>query len=273
MLGTNKIKYNGQLMSEDSEQAFKEKCRHLQKTNADLLRLLRHYKCQTTFFITGRMYEAIPAVIDAIADAGHEIAWHGHFHRPLTDVRTLEQDLDASQPFLQKFKPKGFRAPWVMFHESYLKILKQAGFAYDSSCYDSAGRRYEIDGVKIFPVTGLSVKPHTAPTYVQCSHYWSARQVIPIGSNFFFSVLRGHYRFLLNIFQKRDKGCILYLHNWQIFPWPERELALWRDGLRYVQKFPLAAVMENLINNYQFLRLDTLLTGQQNGHYLTFDSE
>lgn len=273
MLGTNKIRYNGRLVGENSDLAFQEKCRHMQKINADLLSLLRRHQCRVTFFITGRMYEAIPAVIDAIANDGHEIAWHGHFHRPLIDAKALEQDLDASERFLQKFKPKGFRAPWVMFRQSNLRILKQAGFAYDSSCYDSAGRRYEADGVKIFPVTGLSVKPHSAPPYVQSSRYWSACRVIPIGSNFFFSVLRDNYRMLFDIFQKQDKGCILYLHNWQIFPWPERELALWRDGLRYLQKFPLAAIVENLINDYQFLRLDALLAGRPNGHYLTFDSE
>lgn len=273
MLGTNRIKYNDRLLAENSLEAFHEKCRHLQQTTPALLALLQRKNCHVTFFVTGRMYKAIPDIIQAMADAGHEIAWHGHHHRPLNDLDTLNQDIEDSRYFIEKFKPKGFRAPWIVFKKSLLERLKQAGFLYDSSCFDSVGVQYEINGLRIFPITGLMVKKIFGPVYADNSRYLQALNILPLGSNFVFSILRNNYDLLLRSFQKRNKSCIFYLHNWQVFNWPERRLSLLRDKFRYVQRFPLAQIIENLIDKHAFCRLDTLLNGEQNAHFLTFDIE
>ena len=275
MLGTNRVKYRGRLVQEDSAFAFEEKKRHLEETSPQLLALLRANNTKLTFFVTGGLYEACPDIVYNIFDEGHEIGWHGHYHRPIMDIETLKEELSASKKFICQFKPKGFRAPWTLLKESYLPILKEAGFVYDSSLFGPAGSYYETNGMKVFPVTSFPNFGFRKPQYTTNSRYINGLKAFPVGSNFFFSLFRKRYDYLLRFFEKKSRSCILYIHSWQVFSWPEREMSLVRDKFRYVQKFPLSNVIQYLLSRDAFLRMDTMLQdkGPYKGHFLTFDME
>jgi hypothetical protein len=273
--GTNVVKYRGRLLREDSLLAFEEKWRHIEATIPRLLALLSKYNTKLTFFVTGRLYESCPEVINDIYRAGHEIGWHGHNHRPIFDTNTFIEDLAASEEFICKFKPKGFRAPWMLFHESFLPMLRKAGFVYDSSLFGPAGFQDKRHGVRVFPVTSFPNLFSDKPLYAKSSRYLNAVRAIPVGSSFFFSLFRKKYDYLLHFFETKSVSCILYLHNWQMFPWPEREMSLIRDNLRYIQKYPLGNVTEYLLCKHRFFRMDRMFTGKRpyNGHFFTFDME
>lgn len=275
MLGTNLIRYRGILAREDSTFAFEEKKKHIQETTSKLLSILHAGNIKLTFFVTGRLYDAIPETIHAISEEGHEIGWHGHYHRPIMNVKTLMEDLRASEKFIRRFRPKGFRAPWTLFDENLLPILKEANFLYDSSLFGPAGSSYEINGMKVFPVTSFPNLNTRKPIYTTNFHNRTGFLSLPVGSNFIFSLLRHRYTHLLRIFERKSVGCIFYIHNWQVFPWKERELSLLRNNLRYVQKFPVADAIRHLMRRHKFARLDAKLDGNESPkvHYLTFDME
>lgn len=92
---------------------------------------------QGTFFILGGTAERYPSILDAIKDAGHEVASHGYYH----DLNTI--DINVFREDIQKFKknvyahPKGFRFPNYIFQQEVLDVLSDEGFAYDSSVVPS----------------------------------------------------------------------------------------------------------------------------------------
>ena len=268
------VKYNGKILAENSFDAFQQKKKHLEATSPDLLKFLRDRNMKLTFFVTGRLYDASPKMIEDFAVAGHEIGWHGHNHVALTSEAILAEELKQSRIFIDRFKPKGFRAPWIIAKKTFLPILRQAGFQYDSSCFDSPGHFHDFDEMKILPVTGWRLFGGNDLYSEYDSRYAFALRTFPIGSNFAVSILRRQYSLILGRLTKQHKNGIFYLHNWQLFSWPERQLSLLRNKLRYVQQFPLLQTIKYLSERHTFFRLDHLLEANVSiGHCLTFDIE
>lgn len=96
---------------------------------------------KATFFTVGRVAEAAPALIRAIASRGHEIAYHSHAHKSLTaeDLARFRRECGEDKDRFEQLTGQaliGFRAPrfsltpqslWV------LDILGDLGFRYSSS--------------------------------------------------------------------------------------------------------------------------------------------
>lgn len=105
-----------------------------------ILALLARYGIQATFFVPGHTAESFPAAVEAILDAGHEIAHHGYSHRdpgkmsPDEERRELEAGLEALTRFLSR-PPVGYRSPSWDCSPSTLSLLVEYGFRYDSSLF------------------------------------------------------------------------------------------------------------------------------------------
>jgi len=108
-----------------------------------LLELLGRHGATGTFFILGWVAERQPAMVKAVADAGHEVASHGYDHR-----RVTEQTRDAFRESVRRTKALledrtgrpclGFRAPSysiVAGCEWALDVLLEEGYRYDSSLF------------------------------------------------------------------------------------------------------------------------------------------
>ncbi|MBI5762477.1 MAG: DUF3473 domain-containing protein [Planctomycetes bacterium] len=109
-----------------------------------------------TFFVLGEVAETFPSLIREIAAGGHELGVHGFFHRQVfkltsgafrkevVDAKKLIEDI-SGQPV------RGHRAPAfsIMPNTAWaLDVLADAGFAYDSSIFPIAGRRYGWPGFR-----------------------------------------------------------------------------------------------------------------------------
>jgi polysaccharide deacetylase family protein (PEP-CTERM system associated) len=115
-----------------------------------LLELLGERDARATFFVLGWVAERRPALVRALADAGHEIASHGQDHRLIADSQAGEFRLSVrrSRAVLEVVTGSpvlGFRAPSfsiVRGCEWALDILLEEGYRYDSSLFPVRRRGY-----------------------------------------------------------------------------------------------------------------------------------
>ncbi len=111
-----------------------------------LLQLLTSLKIYATFFISSHTASSFPELVKLISSMGHEIASHGHKHisRQLMDDESFLYDSEYSRGILEELVNKpvaGYRSPLLSISRteyiSSVKILKSAGYRYDSSIISS----------------------------------------------------------------------------------------------------------------------------------------
>jgi polysaccharide deacetylase family protein (PEP-CTERM system associated) len=115
-----------------------------------LLGLLADGGASATFFCLGWIAERHPHLIRRIADAGHEIASHGWWHRrvPTSSPLDLERELRDSKALLEDVtgtEVVGFRAPSFSIIpgvEWAIDLLIHLGYRYDSSLFPIRRRGY-----------------------------------------------------------------------------------------------------------------------------------
>jgi polysaccharide deacetylase family protein (PEP-CTERM system associated) len=108
-----------------------------------LLDLMAETGARGTFFVLGWVAERHPALVRAIADAGHEIGSHGWDHRRVTDQEPeqFRRSVRSTRDILEQLVGSpvaGFRAPSfsiVPGREWALDILVEEGYRYDSSLF------------------------------------------------------------------------------------------------------------------------------------------
>ena len=109
-----------------------------------------------TFYVPGTVALAEPALITTIAQAGHEIAHHGHAHLPSDRLdpdgqrHEIEAGLDALVSVLGT-RPRGYRSPAWELTPTTLELLGEHGFTYDSSLMGD-DRPYRIGELIELPV-------------------------------------------------------------------------------------------------------------------------
>ena len=104
-----------------------------------VLDLLTKESIPSTWFIPGHTIDTFPEICRSIANAGHEIGYHGYCHeapsskRPMEDERTI---LLRSMECIERISgkaPLGHRLPGGNLGERWTKLLLDNGFIYDSS--------------------------------------------------------------------------------------------------------------------------------------------
>lgn len=115
-----------------------------------LLDLFDETGARGTFFVLGWIARRHPELVRRIAARGHEVASHGDTHRMLTELSPAEFRAEAldSRLILEDLSGTpviGFRAPSYSIAKGTLwalEVLRDTGYAYDSSMYPIRGRRY-----------------------------------------------------------------------------------------------------------------------------------
>ena len=92
-----------------------------------ILDVLARYQARAVFFVVGRMVEEHPGVVQALADAGHEIGLHGYEHDDLASydqcrLDRLGDDLARAGSLVEQIAgapPRCFRAPYLLTPNFY----------------------------------------------------------------------------------------------------------------------------------------------------------
>lgn len=114
-----------------------------------LLPLLERREATATFFVVGWLAKERPDLVRRIADAGHEVASHGHFHRSPAGLHRddFRSELRASREAILDatgVQVSGYRAPGAPLDEVpewFFRVLADEGFRYDSTLSAPMWRR------------------------------------------------------------------------------------------------------------------------------------
>lgn len=181
---------------------------------------------KATFFVLGWIAEHCPDLVREIHRRGHEVASHGFDHHLCYNQTPdkLRLDLIKSKERLEDITGQevvGYRAPSFSITDDALRIVREAGYLYDSSfnSYEGHGRY----GSLTLPETEKQNQPlHTlSPSFyeIPVSNLKFGKKIIPWGGGGYFRLLPA---FLHRIGVKRilkQNGCYtFYMHPWEIDP-------------------------------------------------------
>ena len=182
----------------------------------DWLQASACWKSGGTVFVTARMAEAAPNLLQKTRTFGHEIASHGWSHEKGADLK-----LETSRRRISEISGReviGFRSPRL--RPVSLSEVAAAGYRYDASsnpaivpgryCYLSQKRKpHQASGIWEVPASVLPL--------VRFPLFWASFHLLPL------PLYLGACRMLL----AWDGLLSLYFHPWEISELPEREIPFW----------------------------------------------
>jgi polysaccharide deacetylase family protein (PEP-CTERM system associated) len=233
-----------------------------------LLDLLALHNARGTFFTVGWVAERHPAMVRAIAAAGHELASHTWDHRKITDqtpaafresVRRTKQvleDLGGSAVI-------GFRAPSysiVRGTEWSLDVLLEEGYRYDSSLFPVRRRGYGYVGGLRDPY--WMERPAGRIAEIPPATLQVGSMTLPAGGGAYFRLLPyALVRAALRSAASRSVPATFYIHPWEYDPGQPRLSVPPLTRLRHYGS--LAGVwprLERLLSEFSFTAIAEALT-------------
>ncbi len=228
----------------------------------DLLTMCGETGAKATFFVLGAVAEDHPAVVRAIAAAGHEIACHGYGHA-LAYRQTREEfaaDVRKAAAILEDVTGtavRGYRAPsWsiVAANYHYLAALEELGLAYDASIFPVRTFLYGIPDAPTHihhpVVAGRTLDLWEIPTSV----VRLAGRSIGYSGGFYFRVFPGLFiEYAIRRANRRGQPAVIYLHPREIDP-GERRLTLpaKESFIHYHGLAGARAKLVSLLRNFRF---------------------
>ena len=225
-----------------------------------LLELLAEQGHRGTFFTVGWLAERQPSLVRRIAEAGHEIASHTWWHRPVDRVTPDEfrQDVSRTRALLQDLTGQpvyGFRAPSFSIgpHTQWaFDILVEEGHRYDSS---------------IFPIRRPDYGDRSAPTvpYI-IERPGGALLELPLATTVFAGLRLpaaggGYFRQLPYALTRRafrelsraGQSGVFYIHPWELDPDQPRVAAPLLSRARHYRGLEKTVPrLERLVTEFQF---------------------
>jgi polysaccharide deacetylase family protein (PEP-CTERM system associated) len=241
-----------QVPTEYSERA------HVNDNVLRLLDLLDRHEARATFFCLGYIARDYPLMLREIHDRGHEVGCHHLVHNLLygygpeafrREVREAKETIEDAigDPVL------GFRAPsWSIDERNMwvLDVLREEGFAYDSSIFPVKNHLYGVSGADVFAHTRKERFMEVPPTVFELSR----RVRIPFATGFFFRLMpRRLVVHLVDRINRRDRPVVVALHPWEVFPDFERPpLPPHKSVIPYLNLDSCAPKLEGLLERFRF---------------------
>ncbi len=191
------------------------------KNTESLLEILQEHGVSATFFVQGYVARDFPNLVRSIDRCGHEIASHGHSHRPLfsMDEKEFRSDLTQSLDLIEGIAGKkviGYRAPDFSVRSSmpwFFEVLHDSGILYDSSMMPVRMKRYGFDQIPLDPffeeTSGILEIPLTV--------YRSRIISFPFAGGGYLRLLPLPItQYLMKARNRLGKPVVLYMHPYEI---------------------------------------------------------
>ncbi len=214
------------------------------------IRLLNEFQIRSTFFVNGQIAERFPNIIRDIEKQGHEVASHGYTHTPLWRMtpETFAKEVSKSNAIIQKAigkPPIGFRAPSFSLSNNTiwaLKVLKKAGYLYDSSVFPVKTPLYGVRGVPLKPyrpsLTNIVEEQEEEPLIEFPPLAISFLGIrVPTPGGFYFRIIPSSLvKHAITKANRLGHPAMLYFHPWELLEkTPRIKLSLYRRFVSYVK--------------------------------------
>jgi polysaccharide deacetylase family protein (PEP-CTERM system associated) len=223
-----------------------------------LLELFDRYGVKGTFFVLGWVAERFPGLVKEIAERGHELACHSHYHRAVFRLTPAEFDEDtrrAKQAIEDAggMSIYGYRAPsfsMVPGTEWALNILANQGFTYDSSVNPIRHDFYSNAGAPRTPHRVCEGRMLELPIATRSA----LGQNLPMGGGAYLRVLPLAYStWGLRSINAAGEPAMLYLHPWEIDAGqPRLKVGLKSRIRQYTNLDRMYGKLEHLLQNFKF---------------------
>jgi len=209
---------------------------HVLESVRVILNILRKHRKIITFFVLGEVAEYVPEVVEEILNDGHEIAFHGYSHFPLSEIgeEEFEREIEKGIKLIRHItreKLNGFRAPMFSLNKDTswaLRTIDRLGFRYDSSIFPVKTPLYGSGSAPIHPYNPSFVDPakedinQTKITELPILTRNLSYIRLPAGGGFYMRLFG--VQFILNSIKKRNKEgypAMCYFHPWELCGFPK----------------------------------------------------
>ena len=123
----------------------------------NILETLSEHGVHATFFITGRVAEKHPEILQKICKHDHEIGSHSYAHGDFSEMSRADakKDILKSITVLSKYQEvRGFRAPFLVRNRATYLACEDLNMDYDSSEYGLM--KYRPNGFKVLVIPVVS---------------------------------------------------------------------------------------------------------------------
>jgi polysaccharide deacetylase family protein (PEP-CTERM system associated) len=233
-----------------------------------LLEILDGAGVRATFFVLGWVADRHPALVRAIAAAGHELASHGYAHRLVYTLTrdAFRDDVRRSKAIVEDLcgrAVRGYRAPsYSITNDSRwaLDVLVEEGYAYDASIFPIRHDRYGIPDAPRHPhrlQVGAGALWEVPGSTVRC-----AGVNLPIaGGGYFRQFPYAFTRWGIGRVNRREgRAVIFYLHPWEIDArQPRLPLPLVSRVRHYRNLGRTEARLRRLLDDFRFDSIERVL--------------
>jgi polysaccharide deacetylase family protein (PEP-CTERM system associated) len=203
-----------------------------------LLGIFAEFGVRATFFVLGWVAERDGSIVRRIADAGHEVASHGHGHRLVYDQtpEAFREDVRRARRLLQDLSGQpvnGYRAPSFSITERSLwalDVLIEEGYTYDTSIFpirhdrygipDAPRHPYRIESNQIAQGFSPAPKPSESILEIPASTIRLFGTNLPVAGGGYFRLLPYWWtRFgIRRLNEVEGKPAVFYVHPWEVDP-------------------------------------------------------
>lgn len=232
-----------------------------------LLEVMSRRGVKGTFFLLGPVAEAHPALVQRLADEGHELGCHGWSHDLLYQMspeRFREETRRAAEVItsLAGRPVTAYRAAYFSItSQSYwaLSELAALGFRYDSSIFPTRNWRY---GIPDFDPRPQRIDTDSGPIYelpISIRRMFGRNWPISGGAYFRiypYAVTRANFAAA----ERAERPVVFYLHPWELDPEHPRVPFHWKPRLtHYVNLTSTRPKLERLLDDFSFAPLGEVL--------------
>jgi len=187
----------------------------------ETLAFLEGHSVKATFFVLGKLAQALPKMICALANNGHEIASHSFDHLRLFNLSRARayEALCHSRKVLEDVsgsRVEGFRAPDFSITKDKLYLLdliREAGYRYDSSMFP-------IRGHDVYGVPDANRWIHRLPNglveYPLSVLGFCGLRLPALGGGYFRLYPLAMTRWILRTIEKARRPAMFYIHPFEL---------------------------------------------------------
>lgn len=176
-----------------------------------------------TFFVVGWVAERYPKLIAACAAAGHEIACHSYWHRPVFRLGRAEflEDTRRAKTAVEQaagVEVRGYRAPNFSIRQDMdwaWQVLAECGFAYDSSVHPI---HHPLYGAAAAPRRAFAVERHGLWEFPLATAQCFGQRWPVAGGAYWRFAPRAYTQWGLARAQRQCGRTVAYLHPWELDP-------------------------------------------------------